>query len=259
MGAGQSQALNEQVSKANAMAQQASDALICGPDCQKINTEASLFQKYQDAIANVASAPVQLIQAEKLYYTFKSGTAGYITFLDAKIETLSETIKGNIQTGFDTQIADLRSLNKTYDTLFANNSNMIEFDNKLKDEDKNITDHNKSLSADLITNDRKSFYEMQGYDNLSGWYKSFLWIYAILLVAFLIAIGVVKSGYSYKQKFIILFLLMLYPFVIDFVVIFIVNQVKNLYSFIIKKNIHNNLYKSEHKQGGDNHDGYNYQ
>ena len=34
-----------------------------------------------------------------------------------------------------------------------------------------------------ITNDRKSYYEAQEYDNLISWYSTFWWIYYILAIA----------------------------------------------------------------------------
>ena len=56
MGSAQSkstQSVESKIAAANSMAQQASAALICGPDCQQRNTEATLKQQYTDASTNI--------------------------------------------------------------------------------------------------------------------------------------------------------------------------------------------------------------
>jgi hypothetical protein len=251
MGSAQSktaQSVESKIATANSMAQQASNALICGPDCQQRNTEATLRQQYTDASTNIITAPAQLIQAEKNYYTFTGSHGGetYNTFLDGKYQKIADDLKIDINSNFGDEITAAIGLNNTYNTLYINYQNIQDRFDNLHQENIDIDNQIKLLASDMITNDRKSFYEMQGYENLSGWYKFFLWIYIILVVAFFIACFFVNSGYSNIRKFLILIALIIYPFVIHIIVLFLIKYGNILYSFIVPKNAHLHIRKSTH-------------
>ena len=240
------QSVESKIATANSMAQQASNALICGPDCQQRNTEATLRKQYTDASTNIITAPAQLIQAEKNYYTFTGSHGGetYNTFLDGKYKKIADDLKIDINSNFGDEITAAIGLNNTYNTLYINYQNIQDRFDNLHQENIDIDNKIKSLASDIITNDRKSFYEMQGYENLSGWYKFFLWIYIILVVAFGIACFLVNSGYSNTHKFLILVALIIYPFVIHIIVLFLIKKGNILYSFIVPKNAHLHIRKS---------------
>lgn len=251
MGSAQSkstQSVESKIASANLMAQQASAALICGPDCQQRNTEATLRQQYTDASNNIITAPEKLVQAEKNYYTFTGSHGGetYSTFLDGKYKKIADDLKADINSNFNDDITSARGLNNTYNTLYTNYQNIQDRFDNLKQENIDIDNQIKLLASDMVTNDRKSFYEMQGYDNLYGWYKFFLWIYVILVVAFVIACFLVNSGYSNRRKFFILIMLIIYPFVIHIIILFLIKKWNYLYSFIVPKNAHINIRKSTH-------------
>ena len=251
MGSAQSkstQSVESKIAAANSMAQQASAALICGPDCQQRNTEATLKQQYTDASTNIITAPEKLVQAEKNYYTFTGSHGGetYSTFLDGKYQKIADDLKIDINSNFDDNITAATGLNNTYNTLYINYQNIQDRFDNLQQENTDIDNKIKLLASDMVTNDRKSFYEMQGYDNLYGWYKFFLWIYIILVVAFVIACFFVNSGYSNTRKFLILIALIIYPFVIHIVILFLIKKWNYLYYFRVPKNAHINIRKSKH-------------
>ena len=50
----------------NKMLEQASEALLCGPTCQKIKLTDELKQKYLDAQTNLETAPIQVEQSKKI-------------------------------------------------------------------------------------------------------------------------------------------------------------------------------------------------
>jgi len=240
------QSVESKIATANSMAQQASNALICGPDCQQRNTESTLKQQYTNASNNIITAPSQLVQAEKNYYTFTGSHGGttYNTFLDGKYQTIASNLKTDINDNFNAEITSAIGLNNTYNTLYINYQNIQDRYDNLLQENTDIDNQIKTLSSDMVTNNRKSFYELQGYDNLYGWYKFFLWIYIILVVAFVIACFLINSGYSNTRKILILIMLIIYPFVIHIIVLFLIKKGVYLYSFIVPQNTHINIRKS---------------
>ena len=164
--------------------------------------------------------------------------------MDGKYQKIADDLKIDINSNFDDNITAATGLNNTYNTLYINYQNIQDRFDNLHQENIDIDNQIKSLASDMVTNDRKSFYEMQGYDNLYGWYKFFLWIYIILVVAFGIACFLVNSGYSNTHKFLILVALIIYPFVIHIIVLFLIKKGNYLYSFIVPKNAHLHIRKS---------------
>ena len=57
----------ESTNKLNSLLDQYSKQVMCGPDCQREKTTASLKQKMLDAQTNIQSGPTQLAQAKKAY------------------------------------------------------------------------------------------------------------------------------------------------------------------------------------------------
>lgn len=90
------------------------------------------------------------------------------------------------------------------------------------------------INTDTVTNDRKTYYESQGYNKLQSWYTLFRWIYIILLVVYVIGMVVVGSNYSFMAKFFILVALLIYPFVINNLLLFIYSSFLQLYSLLPK-------------------------
>jgi len=139
------QSVDSQIATANAMAQQASNALICGPNCQQQNTASTLRQLYKDASTNIITAPAQLIQAEKNYYTFTAGVDGYNTFLNTKYQTIADNLKTDISNKFNGQITNAIGLNNTYNTLYINYQNIQDRFDNLQQENTDIDNKIKLL------------------------------------------------------------------------------------------------------------------
>ena len=95
------------------------------------------------------------------------------------------------------------------------------------------------IRSDIVTADRKTFYETQNYDNLMKWYRIFKWIYILLLLAFFIGLFITKSDMSRTVKISAFIFLIIYPIVINYLVDFIIKSLKNAYNLMPK-----NIYKS---------------
>ena len=92
-----------------------------------------------------------------------------------------------------------------------------------------------------ITNDRKSFYEAQEYDNLINWYSIFWWIYYVLAIvaSAIIFLSISPETISFTFKCLISVFIFAYPFVISYIVFPFVALYKFLYQFFPT-----NVYKS---------------
>ena len=171
MGSAQSkstQSVESKIAAANSMAQQASAALICGPDCQQRNTEATLKQQYTDASTNIITAPEKLVQAEKNYYTFTGSHGGetYSTFLDGKYKKITDDLKLDINSNFDDNITSAIGLNNTYNTLYINYQNIQDRFDNLQQENIDIDNKIKLLASDMVTKDMTIY--MDGINSFYG-------------------------------------------------------------------------------------------
>ena len=71
----------------------------------------------------------------------------------------------------------------------------------------------KDTVSDILTNDRKTFYEDQGIENLNYYYSFIRTIYIIVAIGFSISLFFVANQFSFFKKIGIILLLSLYPFI----------------------------------------------
>lgn len=81
----------------------------------------------------------------------------------------------------------------------------------------NSSNNTDGLQNDVYTTDRKTFYEIQTYNKLELWHSILKWIYAILLMMYIVGIFVGGSQQSTGYKVIILVLFILFPLLVEFV------------------------------------------
>jgi len=218
----------------NRLISQSTDALTCGPSCQKTRTADTLHQNYLNAQANVETAPFQLQQAEQKYYTFTQGTAGYGAIRANTVAQQAAGVTSSATTIFQSGVDTATDLNTTYNSLNSTYQNTFELLKKYLEGNAELQDQINEINTDTVTNDRKTYYESQGYDKLKSWYKLFMWIYIFLLIIYFIGIFLAGSGYSFIAKFGILIAFMLYPFVVNYVVMFVYNGLYRVYSLFPK-------------------------
>ena len=224
----------------NNLIAQSTPAILCGPDCQKQKTDDELKQKYINAQTNVKTAPGQLNVAEKNYITAVEGTPAYNAMMTAKYTKEATTIADATQTALTEDIATATNLTNVYDGLFINKQYIQElYDDYIK-KNAELTLKIKNLKADIATNNRKSFYEDEQFDNVTWWYYGFIMMYIVLLIVYAIAMFVSPSSYSFLAKIGILSLLLLYPFIITNVSLWLLAMFKNLIS-ILPTNVYTSL------------------
>jgi hypothetical protein len=95
----------------------------------------------------------------------------------------------------------------------------------------------KRSYGDVLTKDRKSYYETQELDGLGSWHTGLMTVYCILTVVFVLGVLFSPNTMSTAQKIGMVVLLVLYPFVIDMIVDRVVGVVRKVMS-VFPKNVY---------------------
>ena len=223
----QQQQLFDTTNKINDLVSQASQTISCGPSCQKQNVANQLQQKYLDSENAVSTGQQRLDENRKNYYVFTQGRTSYETMLEGELQQKAQDISNEISAQFMKLIQQAKLYNTYYNTEILNLQNTTELYNEHKYKNNEYEEVIKKNHGDILTNDRKSFYEIQEQDNLQYWYFVYLWVYRILLFLFLIGLLFINTSISLFQRIILFVVLLIYPTIIH-------PLLQYLYSFIKK-------------------------
>lgn len=229
-----------QVNQVNQLIQKANEAITCGPACQEQTKIEDLQKKYLNAQANVATAPQQLENAEKEYYTASKGAAYYSDFLRNKLQGKADILGNTLKSNFQKNIQLTTDFSQTYDSLSSNYQHILELFNGYVKSNESLKGELNGVQKDIVTNDRKTYYEYEHFTSMKNWYYLFKWIYIILVFVFILGMFLVRNSYSLKYKIFLLVIFILYPFVIDFIVLYLIQLSLRLYS-LLPTNIYTNL------------------
>lgn len=126
----------------------------------------------------------------------------------------ADKIASVLQTKFTKSFTDATQMLSGYNGLYLNMNNVNELLVKYMKENKHLKDDISNVSSDILTNDRKTYYEDQSIDRLKFFYKWMKYIYAFIVVVYLFCIFLVPTQTSMKKEIFIFVLLCLYPFII---------------------------------------------
>ena len=73
----------------------------------------------------------------------------------------------------------------------------------------------KASHGDVLTNDRKTYYQTEAIDNVKMWHKFLFIAYYIFIAAFVVSIILYPNDISRVKQLVIVILLCLYPYIID--------------------------------------------
>jgi hypothetical protein len=196
----------------NSLLQKSQKAMLCGPDCQKAEATRTLEQNYLAAQVNVQTAPAQLQEAAKNFFSYTQGPAGYRSHLNKDLQSKADDIVEKLKNTFGENMSSAKTLTGTYTTQLINSQYAKEIYDKYLEENKKYKIRLQDDSYDIFTNDRKTYYEDQGIDSLKWWYTLFFRLYAILIFAYILFLFISQSNYSIFIRIFILLGLILYPF-----------------------------------------------
>jgi len=226
--------------KINELLEKSAEAMMCGPTCQKLKITDELQQKYLDAQTNLQIAPIKLEQTKKNYYIYTEGRPYYDNMLEEDLKQKAEKIAELLGENFNDEVSSASTMNSYLNTALINS-------NYTKELLKSYTEKNQELQlllrnrhGDILTNDRKTYYETDALNSLQLWYQLWWYIYYILLIVLIIALIISPSNLSLAKKIIIAILFVFYPYYIDY----IVKWVQGLFMSISKsipKNVYNDL------------------
>jgi hypothetical protein len=222
----------------NSLMDQASQAMSCNSECQKQKTIDDLKQKYLNAQTNLATAPEQLSSSKKNYMLFTDGKPAYDDYLDKTLESAATQIATTFKTTFKADSGKMVSNVQTYAGLLTNLKNVEDLYTKYKLENVRLIKQLKDDTSDVLTNERKTFYQDQGIDTLKFLYSNFLiTVYVICVIGFGLSNFAFPSKFDWKVRVGILVGLIILPFVCTWILAFIINIFHKIYS-VLPKNVH---------------------
>jgi len=223
------------MNKFNTLITQASDAVMCNSECRKQRETDKLKQNYLNSQTNLASASNQVQVAEKNYVTFTQGASGYNDLLDSQLQEKAQEIADKFTAYFDNDSKEITTQIGTYEGLLINFKNVAELYLKYKTENVKLIKDLKNESNDVLTNERKTYYEDQKIDGLKGfYYYILLGIYIIFLIGFIYFSLMYPSQTSFRGKLVSIVGFILLPFFSTWILGKIISIIYTVYEMLPK-------------------------
>jgi hypothetical protein len=220
-----------------------SDGTICNSECRNNQQLSELKQAYETAKSNYSTAPHELELAKNKYYSLLEGSDKYSQRQQTDYNSKAEKIVSSMQEQFDKNYKEAVILLQTYSSSYINISNVMELLENYTKENIYLKKNTVEVSADIVTNDRKTYYEDQSINRLKIYHKWMTYVYIVLLIINLISLFFIPSTLSTSKKILILVIMIIYPFIIQpFLVIYTLIQKKII-------NLFPNIYKTSNSIG----------
>jgi hypothetical protein len=227
------------LNKFNSFLDAASQAISCDANCQRNNTSEELKNKYINAESNLTLAEPQYQIAKQNYYTYVSGQNGYNEMLEKELTEKADLFKQEFKDKYNLEKTKILSQLDTYDGLLINFKNIVGLYEKYKKENYDLTKQLKEETNDVLTNERKTYYEDQQNDVLNLYYYYFLLVfYIIIVICFGVFSLIYPSSYNWKVRSFIFLLFVVTPFISTWVLGKIIQIIYWLFSLLPK-----NVYK----------------
>ena len=223
------------MSNFNALVNQASDSIMCNSDCQQQRESDKLKQIYLKAQTKILSAPSELQVAEKNYVTFTQGEPAYNEMQETELKKKAKLIADETTQKFNEEATKIKTQIDIYNGLFLNYTNVVDLYEKYKRENAELLIELKDEINDVLTNERKTYYEDQQIDSLKFYYYYFLvTVYIICVMSFGIFSLMYPSQSTTTKKIGIFILLIVLPFISTFILGKIIYLIYELYNFLPK-------------------------
>jgi hypothetical protein len=233
--------INNNLDKFNSMIDKATAAVSCDSECQRQQKDDELKQAYLDAQTNLATAPNNVYVSRQNYVVFDQGQPAYDELIDSELLEQAQKLSSYYQTNFDNESQNIFFNIDTYSGLLINLKNIFDLYLKYKEENINLFKKLKDETNDILTNDRKTYYQDQGIDNLKFYYHYFLLlIYIVAVLCYVVYNFMYPSQVSFIVRIIILGIMVLLPFISTWILGKIVGIVYDIYNWL-PKNAHKQL------------------
>jgi len=230
---------NFDLNKFNSFLDAASKTIACDSECQRLRTAQDLKTKYNQAKANLNLAEPQYQVAKSNYYTYTVGQGGYNEILENESNKKADDMVEKFNKIIDEEIAKIKSQLQTYNGLLINFRNVLDLYKKYKIENVKLFKQLKNETHDVLTNDRKTYYEDQENEILNDYYNYILLIiYIIVVICFIIFSLIYPSQFSFKIRLFLILLFVGLPFIATWILGKIIFMIYWLYDLLPK-----NVYK----------------
>tara|TARA_Y100000816_G_scaffold69053_1_gene46190 strand:- start:1639 stop:2682 length:1044 start_codon:yes stop_codon:yes gene_type:complete len=217
--------LNRLLNSANARA-------ACDSACQRRNRSAELKRIYDEKKENKRTAPVQLENARKAYYSHKIGTTNYIRKRTAELRSEIRKILKKVHKDYKDFDKNIKLNIKGYKDLLDSLINSKLFYKRLVELNKALERKLYVMKNDTSTDDRKVYYEQQGLDSLQWWQFSLRILYFCVVIAFILGNIFYTTSYSVRDRILVFVALLVYPFIIATIVSFTFAGVRKIFQLI---------------------------
>ena len=157
-----------------------------------------------------------------------------------KLNEKADKIVSILKNNFNNSSSEALQMLDSYNSLYLNLNNVVELVNKYLKENDILEKDIKNVSSDILTNDRKTYYEEQSINRLKKFYNWMKYLYIFIIIVFLFCIFLVPNNMSFNNKIFIFILLCLYPFVIH-PIFRLLNWIYEKIMNIMPKNVYKTL------------------
>lgn len=225
-------------SNINALFAEIQNMINCDPECQQRKEAEKLKLKYELSKSVLASAPAMVEETHKNYITYTEGETAWNEVYEQQLQEEAqkkadefkqkqEDIKINIQRQLD-----------SYGGVLLNYKNIAELYLKYKKENVELVKELKKTSNDVLTNERKTYYQDQQSDVLKFYYYYIILLIYIICVVFFGAISFIyPSQTDWKIRFGIFLLFVFLPFIATRLLGFIIYIIYGIY-YMLPKNVY---------------------
>ena len=141
---------------------------------------------------------------------------------------------------FHDEISNANTMNAYYNTALTNSSYTKELYKVYLEKNKLMQDTIRQHHGDVLTNDRKTYYETEAIEELRNWYSFFWYVYYIILFTVFLYVLFFKSQLNVFIRILIFIIFIFYPYYIDTVFRYIYYFFHSLWKQL-PKNVYNDL------------------
>jgi len=224
-------------------------SITCDARCQRSRETQNLRQRLANAKSNLLSAPSRIQSAQRQFIIHTSGEQAYNKFQEKQLERRANETIQRFQSKVRETREDIQTKLGSYTGILVNFRNVVDLYKKYKRENAEMTKHLRDSTNDILTNERKTYYQDQEVDTLKYYY------YYIILIVYIISVlcyGFFSLMYPSKTDWKITaatFIgLILLPFFSTWLL--------GLFVYILYE-VYNLLPKNVYKKDIDEHIGYN--
>jgi hypothetical protein len=193
------------LNKFNSFIESANNIISCDSECQKKKTAEQLKNKLSTAESNLTLAVPQFEIAKQNYYTYISGQSGYNELMEQELTEKASVFVKLFKDSYEIEFLKIRTQLDTYNGLLINFKNIVDLYKQYKKENIQLSKELKDETNDILTNDRKTYYQNQQIDGLNSIYYYLLWIiYSLIVCCFFVFSIIYPSTYNWKVRLFIL-------------------------------------------------------